>query len=41
MSRLDELMAKVYTSLVRKGAKTVEDVPEKLRETVEKALQNG
>lgn len=41
MSRLDELMVKVYTSLIQKGAKKIEDVPEKIRKSVEKALQNG
>ena len=27
-------MAKVYASLIRKGTKTIEDVPQKLREAV-------
>lgn len=40
MSRLDELMAKIYVSMIKKGAKTIEDVPERLREAVEEALKN-
>lgn len=32
-------MAKVYASLIKKGLKTIEDVPEKLRAEVEKILQ--
>lgn len=31
-------MAKVYADLIRKGLKTIDDVPEKLREAVEKLL---
>lgn len=31
-------MAKVYADLIRKGLKTIEDVPEKLREVVENLL---
>ena len=31
-------MAKVYADLIRKGVKTIDDVPEKLREDVEKLL---
>lgn len=27
-------MAKIYASLIRKGVKTIEEVPEKLREAV-------
>ena len=33
-------MAKVYADLIRKGKKTIDDVPEILREDVEKIL-NG
>ena len=31
-------MAKIYAELIRKGLKTLEDVPEKLRKEVEKLL---
>lgn len=31
-------MAKVYADLIRKGKKTIEDVPEKLRAEVEALL---
>lgn len=31
-------MAKIYADLIRKGIKTIDDVPEKLRADVEKLL---
>lgn len=31
-------MAKIYADLIRKGLKTIEDVPEKLRADVQKLL---
>lgn len=31
-------MAKIYANLIRKGLKTIEDVPENLREAVQKIL---
>ncbi len=31
-------MAKVYADLIRKGLKTLEDVPERLKEAVKKIL---
>jgi hypothetical protein len=31
-------MAKVYADLIKKGLKTIEDVPEKLKGAVEKLL---
>lgn len=31
-------MAKVYADLIKKGIKTIDDVPEKLREEVQKIL---
>lgn len=31
-------MAKVYADLIRKGLKTIDDVPERLREEVQKIL---
>lgn len=34
-------MAKVYAELIRKGKKTIDDVPEKLREAVQKILEEG
>ena len=33
-------MAKVYADLIKKGLKTIEDVPEKLRDEVEKLLKD-
>lgn len=33
-------MAKVYADLIRKGLKTIDDVPEKLRADVEKILNS-
>ena len=33
-------MVKIYANLIRKGVKTIEDVPEKIREAV-KALLEG
>ena len=32
-------MAKVYASLIKKGEKTIDDVPEKLRKQVQKLLE--
>lgn len=32
-------MAKIYAALIRKGIKTIDDVPERLREEVEKLLE--
>ena len=32
-------MAKIYVALIRKGFKTINDVPERLREEVEKLLE--
>lgn len=34
-------MAKIYADLIRKGLKTLEDVPVKLRKQVEKILGGG
>lgn len=34
-------MAKVYADLIMKGLKTLEDVPEKLREAVRKILEEN
>lgn len=33
-------MAKVYADLIRKGLKTIDDVPDKLKEKVIKILTN-
>lgn len=33
-------MAKIYYSLIKKGLKTIEDVPEKIREEVQNLLDN-
>jgi len=32
-------MAKIYVALIRKGFKTINDVPEQLREEVKKLLE--
>lgn len=32
-------MAKIYANLIKKGLRTIEDVPENLREAVEKLLE--
>lgn len=32
------MMAKVYADLIRKGLKTIDDVPEKLKEEVQRIL---
>lgn len=34
-------MVKVYVSLIRKGIKTIDDVPEKIRDLVQKELDNN
>ena len=34
-------MAKIYAALIRKGLKTLDDVPEILREQVKKILEEG
>ena len=34
-------MAKIYVSLIRKGFKTIDDVPEKIREEVRKLLEDN
>lgn len=33
-------MAKVYADLIRKGIKTIDDVPERIRKQVEKILED-
>jgi len=33
-------MAKIYADLIKKGLKTIEDVPEELKEEVRKILEN-
>ena len=32
-------MAKIYASLIKKGEKTIDDVPERLREQVQEILK--
>lgn len=32
-------MAKIYAALIRKGLKTIDDVPERLRDEVKKLLE--
>lgn len=34
-------MAKIYVELIRKGLKTLDDVPEKIKAEVEKLLTEG
>lgn len=34
-------MAKIYAELIKKGLKTLEEVPEKLRKKVQKILEEG
>lgn len=34
-------IAKIYAALIKKGLKTLEDVPEQLREEVKKLLEEG
>lgn len=34
-------MAKVYADLIRKGYKTIEDVPDRLKEEVQALLDGG
>lgn len=34
-------MAKIYADLIRKGKKTIDDVPENLREEVKRILDEG
>lgn len=34
-------MAKIYAELIKKGLKTLEEVPEKLRKKVQKILEKG
>ena len=34
-------MAKVYADLIKKGIKTIDQVPERLREEVKKILDNA
>lgn len=39
VARMASAMVKVYTNLVKRGLKTLEDVPEKLRAEVEEELR--
>lgn len=39
--RMASAMVKVYTNLVKRGLKTLEDVPEKIRAEVEEELNRG
>lgn len=34
-------MAQIYADLIKKGKKTLDDVPEKLKEQVKKILEGG
>jgi hypothetical protein len=35
------IMAKIYAELIKKGIKTLEEVPEKLRKRVQEILEEG
>lgn len=39
VARMASAMVKVYTNLIKRGLKTLEDVPEKLRSEVEEELR--
>lgn len=38
---LNEIMARIYANLIKKGIKTLEDVPAGLKEAVEAALKGA
>lgn len=35
-----KVMVKIYVALIKKGKKTIDDVPEQIREQVRKALED-
>lgn len=39
MSRIDELLVKLYLDLIKAGRRTIEEVPERVREYVKEALE--
>ena len=41
VAKMASAMVKVYTNLVKRGLKTLEDVPEKIRAEVEEELNRG
>ena len=41
VAKMASAMVKVYTNLIKRGLRTLEDVPEKLRAEVEKELNRG
>ena len=41
IARMASAMVKVYTNLIKRGLKTLEDVPEKLRAEVKEELNRG
>jgi len=41
MTKLDEKMIPVYADLIRKGEKTLDDVPAHLRDAVQVLLDNS
>ena len=41
VARMASAMVKVYTNLIKRGLKTLEDVPEKIRSEVEEELNRG
>ena len=41
VARMASAMVKVYTNLVKRGLKTLDDVPEKIRAEVEEELNRG
>lgn len=41
MSNINSIMAKIYANLLRKGAKTLDEVPQHLREAVKELLEKN
>ena len=37
---MEVIMVQVYVDLIKKGKKTIDDVPERIREQVRKALED-
>ena len=41
LTKVDKIMVRIYTDLVEKGERTLESVPEKLRNYVSKELKGA
>ena len=39
LTKVDKIMIRIYANLIEKGERTLESVPEKLRDYVEKELK--